>query len=504
MQGNSDKKSKKRAVHPKYESQNQLTIPGFENPFDIEIDMDNRWVRLANVIPWDEIVSKYYKILNYQTGRPPINGRVIIGAVMIKHMQKLTDRETISQIQENMYYQYFLGYKGFQKEEPFDPSLFVEIRERLGLEFMSDVNELIYAKYQELEKKKANSKEEDDTVEPPTHKGKLLIDATVCPQNITFPTDIKLINAARRKAEQIIDKLHNHEVHGVKVRTYREMANKDYLNYVKKKKPSKKTIQKAIGKQLRYLRRNILHINRLLDTYGAIPLKFKHLRYFYIIQHVYEQQNGMYKEKIHHVADRIVNIHQPHVRPIVRGKERAYTEFGSKVNVSLVDGYNFIDQLSWDAYNEGKYLEDSVEKYKERHEYYPEEVLADQIYCSRENRNKMKEKGIKLIAKPLGRPKKEAVEDYVRPGERNPIEGKFGQGKIRYGLNCIQAKLKSTSESWIASIFMVLNLAKLAGSIPLLFSMKVEANIYRIYMNLKWRVKYFIAYSHFRPIFVVA
>ena len=115
MQGNSDKKSKKRAVHPKYESQNQLTIPGFENPFDIEIDMDNRWVRLANVIPWDEIVSKYYKILNYQTGRPPINGRVIIGAVMIKHMQKLTDRETISQIQENMYYQYFLGVQRFSK-----------------------------------------------------------------------------------------------------------------------------------------------------------------------------------------------------------------------------------------------------------------------------------------------------------------------------------------------------------------------------------------------------
>jgi len=68
MQGNSDKKSKKRAVHPKYESQNQLTIPGFENPFNIELDMDNRWVRLAQVIPWDGIVSKYNKILNYHTG----------------------------------------------------------------------------------------------------------------------------------------------------------------------------------------------------------------------------------------------------------------------------------------------------------------------------------------------------------------------------------------------------------------------------------------------------
>ena len=80
----------------------------------------------------------------------------------------------------------------------------------------------------------------------------------------------------------------------------------------------------------------------------------------------------MYKDKIHLVADRIVNIHQPHVRPIVRGKERAYVEFGSKVNVSMMDGFSFIDYLSWDAYNEGQYLEDSVEKYKQTHGYSKE------------------------------------------------------------------------------------------------------------------------------------
>ena len=104
---------------------------------------------------------------------------------------------------------------------------------------------------------------------------------------------------------------------------------------------------------------------------------------------------------------------------------------------------------------------DYVEKFRKRFGCYPREVLADQIYCTRENRAKLKDLGIKLIAKPLGRPT--AVQIHVSPGERNPIEGKFGQAKTGYGLNRIKARLKQTSESWIASIFLVLNLVKLAG-----------------------------------------
>ena len=65
--------------------------------------------------------------------------------------------------------------------------------------------------------------------------------------------------------------------------------------------------------------------------------------------------------------------------------------------------------------------------------FYPSELLADQIYCTRANRAALKEKGIRLIAKPLGRPS--AVQIHVKPGERNPIEGKFGQAKTAYGLN---------------------------------------------------------------------
>ena len=179
-----------------------------------------------------------------------------------------------------------------------------------------------------------------------------------------------------------------------------------------------------------------------------------------------KQQLKMYETQTNTIADRIVSIHQPHVRPIVRGKANAKVEFGSKINLSMVDGISFIDELSWDAFNEGTHLMDYIEQYKERHGFYPKEVLADKIYCNRENRKKLKDLSITLIAKPLGRPKA-VPEQHVSPGEGNPIEGKFGQGKRGYGIDKIRAKLKQTSEAWVAMIVLVLNLVKLAGRVPL-------------------------------------
>lgn len=294
------------------------------------------------------------------------------------------------------------------------------------------------------------------------------MDATVAPQHITFPTDLKLLDTARRKTEELIDVLYDPDRHGkVKPRTYRRQARKDFLNTAKKKQKRAKVIYKANGQQLRYLRRNISHIDTLLEAYEASPLSKDQVKYVQTIRTVYEQQLKMHSSRTHRVEDRIVNLHQPHVRPIVRGKERAKVEFGSKLQVSLVDGYMFIDKLSWDAFNEGTCLQDSVGQYRRRFGHYPAEVLADQIYCSRENRRWLKEHGIRLKAKPLGRPSAKAVENHVSPGERNPVEGKFGQGKLGYGLDCIKAKLQETSESWIACIALVLNLVRLAGKAPL-------------------------------------
>lgn len=83
------------------------------------------------------------KLFNSTEGRPPISGRVILGSIFIKHLGDLSDRETIAQIQENMFMQYFLGYSSFTNEAPFSSTLFVEIRERLSLNLLLKINDMI-------------------------------------------------------------------------------------------------------------------------------------------------------------------------------------------------------------------------------------------------------------------------------------------------------------------------------------------------------------------------
>ena len=111
MQGKTPSKPiksfRKPASTPAYVSPNQLILSGFETPFEQQLSINNRWVKLSKLIPWDKIVVGYDKQFQSEEGRPAINGRVELGALIIKHMLKLSDEETIMQIEENMFLQYF-------------------------------------------------------------------------------------------------------------------------------------------------------------------------------------------------------------------------------------------------------------------------------------------------------------------------------------------------------------------------------------------------------------
>lgn len=227
------KSSKRRSPHSHYSSPDQLSIIGFETPFYNQLVPNNRWVVLSAQIPWDILVNLFNKHNPpKQTGRPALNPRVLIGAVIIKNMLNLNDRETVSQITENMYLQYFLDYSSYIKEPPFDPSLFLDIRRRLVKELISEMNERIYGFSMDKGSKKGkktekiNKKDIDPTDELPTNKGKVIYDATVCPQDIVYPTDLGLLNTAREITEAIIDALHLKNDEGKKPRTYRKIAEK--------------------------------------------------------------------------------------------------------------------------------------------------------------------------------------------------------------------------------------------------------------------------------------
>lgn len=257
---------KSHASKQSYQSPNQLKLLGFETPFEKNLNSKNRWVVLADQIPWDSLVNVYTAQLNnHKTGASSLNGRVVIGSLIIKHMCDLSDRATIQHIQENVYMQYFLGYSSFSNEAPFDASLFVEIRKRLGADQINKMNEQIlglnHAEEVQEEKERPSNEEEgeDDnlvenqstsTASAPTHKGKLITDATACPQDMAYPTDLNLLNDARVKTELIIDELYHLSNLESKPRTYRRVARKEYLKTAQKKRKTKKIVRKALKGQL--------------------------------------------------------------------------------------------------------------------------------------------------------------------------------------------------------------------------------------------------------------
>jgi len=307
----------------------------------------------------------------------------------------------------------------------------------------------------------------------------LLVDATCTPADIRYPTDLSLLNEAREKTEAVIDQFHGWiaeetEETVKKPRTYRQKARKQYLAVAKQKKSGAKKVRKAVGQQLNYVQRNLGHIARMSEAHPGLLSEL--LRYDYkcllVIHTLYEQQRQMHTQRVHSVADRIVSISQPHVRPIVRGKAGKRVEFGAKVSIShQAEGYVSVDTLSWDAYNESADLPGQIETYRERFGYYPASVHADTIYRTRENRKYCKDRGIRLSGKPLGRPKKSTLENanelraqriLERQDEldRIPVEGKFGNCKRKGSLQRVMAKLAHTSESVIHVGIVVLNLDK--------------------------------------------
>jgi len=453
---------------------NQLKFEDFYLQFGGKLRSDNRWVILSKQIPWQQVEQEYS--MNFSpsdTGNPAKSARIALGSLIIKERLGTTDRETVLQIAENPYLQYFLGFPEFKDEMPFDHSLMTHFRKRFDKDKLREINESIVRNALEPDQQPQDKMPDDNDDDKPSNKGKLLVDATCTPADVAYPTDLNLLNEAREKTEAMIDSMHAPLIGEIKKpRTYRQKARKDYLAVAKQKRPGYKKVRKAIGKQLCYLRRNLKNIDSMASKGLLMYLNKRQYRNLLVVKELFRQQLCMYENRTHKIVDRIVSISQPHVRPIVRGKAKSNVEFGAKVSVSLIDGFSFVDRISWDSYNESGDLIEQIKKYHKRFGFYPESVHADKIYRNRENLQYCKKYGIRLSGPPLGRPKKVTSENAEQLKQekqqhrqdeidRIAVEGKFGQGKRRFSLARIMAKLADTSEAVIMISFMVMNLEKI-------------------------------------------
>ena len=123
----------------------QLSLSDFNQPMGMKMNPENRWVKKAELIPWDEIEDRYAELFPGKTGQPAKPLRMALGSLIIQKQYGYADRELVEQLAENPYYQYFIGLPGYQQTTPFVPSLLVEFRKRLTDEILGEINEMIIA-----------------------------------------------------------------------------------------------------------------------------------------------------------------------------------------------------------------------------------------------------------------------------------------------------------------------------------------------------------------------
>jgi Transposase domain (DUF772) len=124
----------KKAEQLETESEN------FELPFGGKLAEDNRWVIMAKLIPWAEVEEEYAKKFTIVLGAPAKPSRMALGALIIKEKLGISDRETVEQIKENPYLQYFIGLNSYRNEAPFEASMLVHFRQRLGVDLVNEIN----------------------------------------------------------------------------------------------------------------------------------------------------------------------------------------------------------------------------------------------------------------------------------------------------------------------------------------------------------------------------
>jgi IS5 family transposase len=423
-------------------------------PFGGELDENNRWIRLSDLVPWDRLECAYKQHFSVQKFRVLKNSRLILGLMIGRVFEGKSDRGIVELFHENVYFQYFCGLDHFEpggKKKIIHPSLLSKRRAQLGGPFMS--------------------KFEDEVIQVLREKGlitadKVILDATVFPSNITYPNDVKLLNTVRDWTCQTILKLKNGINLRQKIRTYREKAQGVYLNFQKTKKKTAVFIQKSRNQMLRFLKRNLTQLSEVVQAVESQVEAGRKLAGLSLNKiksqmetglQIYEQQLQMARTRGRRITNRVVSFCQPEVRPIVRGKEGKNVEFGPKAHVSLVDGFAILEHCQFEAFNEGVRLEESLQKHKSRFGKLPKVVIADQIYANRYNRDLLQASQIEHGFKRIGRPptlspeaiaeqKKQSRLRRKRQGQRNAIEATFGHLKSRFDLDKIRFTVKDGAQ----------------------------------------------------------
>jgi IS5 family transposase len=281
----------------------------FRSRLDQVINMDHALVKLARTIDWGFLEEKFGAVYADGSGRPPLPTRLMAGLAILKHTYNLSDELVCELWIENPYYQYFCGEEFFQHRLPLDRSSMTNWRHRMGEERLQALLQESLAVATRTGAMK------------PGDLARVIVDTTVQPKNITFPTDAKLLNRAREKLAKLAKKL------GVGLRqSYTRVGKFELIRHQRYAHAKQfKRANRALRKLRTYLGRVIRDIARKIDGDPRLEAAFAHL--LSLARRVRTQERGQRGPKVY-------SLHAPEVECIGKGKPHKPYEFGVKVSVA--------------------------------------------------------------------------------------------------------------------------------------------------------------------------
>jgi hypothetical protein len=391
---------------------------------------------IYQAIPWNELVKKFKIKENIKGPDRIFSPQGMLALMFLKSYVECSDKRLIIYLNGNIDFQMFCGiFLGTERIKNY--KIVSDIRCDLSMNLDIKQQQEVLARYWRPYLKETNI---------------MMEDATCYETSMRYPTNVKLLWESTEWAYcqmRLICKY-------LKIRLprckYEEQKDK-YNNYSRKRKKIHKETNKRIRSLLYLLEKLLDLIKEIEDQYQEkLDLPKGYYTKIKIIGKVLKQQQEIF-ETGKSVPDRIVSISKSYIRPIVRGKEVKPVEFGAKVNMVQFDGINFIEHLSFNAFNEGTRLIKSI-RYGRSLFGKITHISADDIYATNANRKYSTTAHIVTNFKRKGRAGKHEehrliISRELRKERATRMEGSFGTEKEYYGLQKIKARTEKNEILWI-------------------------------------------------------
>ena len=281
----------------------------FRSRLDQIIDMKHELVRLAQAIDWPHLEERFGAVYSAGPGMPPLPTRLMAGLAILRHTFDLSDEELCARWVENPYFQYLCGEEFFRHELPYDRSSMTRWRQRMGEERI----EALLQESLSVAVKTGAMKPQDTR--------RVIVDTTVQPKNVTFPTDAKLVHRARERLVKLAKKV------GLDLRqSYVRVGKRALIQHQRYAHAKQfKRANRSLRTLRTYLGRTIRDISRQIAGEEDLQAIFK--RELHLAGRVLEQKQRQRGRKVY-------SLHAPEVECIGKGKAHAPYEFGVKVSVA--------------------------------------------------------------------------------------------------------------------------------------------------------------------------